>query len=1057
MKIRGQTENRPGWSVAVGVALLFLAPPLGTAQSLDSQLFHELRWRLVGPHRGSRTVAVSGVAGQPNVFYMAPNNGGVWKSTDYGRTWDPIFDDQPTGSIGALAVAPSDPSVIYVGSGEGLQRPDLSVGDGIYKSTDSGHTWRHLGLPDGRQIPAILVDPKDPNRVFVAVLGHPYGPNSERGVYRSTDGGQTFEKVLSKDEDTGAIDICFDPSNSQHLYAALWAARKGPWEYGNSYRGSGSGLFHSTDGGSSWKPLTRGLPTFAEGLGRIGVTVAPGDPQRLYAIVQASAGAGGLFRSEDAGESWQRVNNESRVCGRADDFAEVKVDPSNRDVVYVANTSTYRSTDGGRTFTAIKGAPGGDDYHRIWINPENPQILILGVDQGATVSVNGGKTWSSWYNQPTAQMFHVAADNRFPYRLYGGQQESGSAGVSSRGNDGAITFREFHPVGVDEYAYAAPDPLHPGVIYGGKVTRYDETTGQVREVGPVALRTGKYRFDRTAPVVFSPADPHVLFFASQVLWKTSNGGESWDTISSDLTRPDPGVPASLSRLTKANPSHAIPRGVIYSIGPSPKDVDLIWVGTDDGFVQLTRDGGRSWQNVTPPALTAWSKVTQIDASHFDADTAYISVSRFRLDDLRPYIYRTRNGGKTWQIITNGLPDNASVNVVREDPVRRGLLFAGTERQVWASVDDGDHWFSLRSNMPATSIRDLIVHGDDLAVATHGRSFWILDDVTPLRQVESTFTGNAHLFRPQVARRVRWNNYTDTPLPPEEPTGQNPPDGAIIDYWLKSRSSSPVVLEILDGSGKPLRRFTSEDRPDRLDEKEIPIPTYWIRPPQILSPDPGLHRFVWDLHLSPPAVLDREYPISAIIHDTPLAPRGPWIPPGEYTVKLTAGSDSFSESLRVEMDPRITTPAADLARQFEIATRICAAIQRDHDAIEQVRALRGKLKPLMEKSGGRASDAVSSLDRKLAVLESGPTDHEDSGPDVPQPESLARSNGLLATLLEVVEGADARPTPQAVAALDEVERSLESELGRWQDIQNTDLPALSQKLRAAHLPDIGAER
>src|SRR5215468_283354 len=452
---------------------------------------------MIGPFRGGRTVAVAGVPSQPNVFYMAPTNGGVWKSTDAGRTWSPIFDDQPTGSVGALAVAPSDPNVIYVGSGEGLQRPDLSVGDGIYKSIDGGRTWRHLGLSDGRQIPAILIDPKDPNRVFVAVL---------------------------------------------------WASREAPWEYGNSFRGSGNGLFHSTDGGTTWTPLTRGLPTSEQKLGRIGIGVAPNDPRRLYALVQAGSGAGGLFRSDDSGESWVRVNTEDRVTGRGDDFADVKVDPRRRDVVYVANTALYRSTDGGKTFNAIKGAPGGDDYHRIWIHPENPDIIFLGVDQGATISVNGGKTWSSWYNQPTAQMFHVAADNRFPYRLYGGQQESGSAGVASRGNDGAITFREFHPVGVDEYAYAAPDPLHPGVVYGGKVTRYDETTGQVREVGPVALRTGKYRFDRTAPVVFSPADPHVLFFASQVLWKTTNGGETWDQISSDLTREKPGVPPNLGHM-----------------------------------------------------------------------------------------------------------------------------------------------------------------------------------------------------------------------------------------------------------------------------------------------------------------------------------------------------------------------------------------------------------------------------------------------------------------------------------------------------------------------------
>ena len=1014
---------------------------------------------MIGPHRGSRTVAVCGVAGQPNVFYMAPNNGGVWKSTDYGRTWDPIFDDQPTGSIGALAVAPSNPDVIYVGSGEGLQRPDLSVGDGIYKSVDGGRTWRHLGLADGRQIPAILVDPKDPDRVFVAVLGHPYGPNPERGVFRSTDGGSSWQKVLYKDEDTGAIDLAFDPSHSQHVYAVLWAARKAPWEYGNSYRGSGSGLFHSTDGGTTWKPLTRGLPTAAEGLGRIGVGIAPNDPQRIYALVQASAAAGGLFRSDDAGESWQRVNTESRIWSRGDDFADVRVDPRNRDVVYVANTSTYRSSDGGRNFTAIKGAPGGDDYHRIWINPENPEILILGVDQGATVSVNGGKTWSSWYNQPTAQMFHVAADNRFPYRLYGGQQESGSAGVSSRGNDGAITFREFHPVGIDEYAYAAPDPLHPGVIYGGKVTRYDESTGQVREVGPVALRTGKYRFDRTAPVVFSPADPHILYFASQVLWKTVNGGESWDTISPDLTRTDPGIPANLAHLTKDNPSRAVARGVIYSIAPSPKDVNLIWVGTDDGLVHVTRDGGSSWQDVTPPALTPWSKVTQIDASPFDAASAYVSVSRFRLDDLTPYIYRTHDGGKNWRRITNGLPDNAPVNVVREDPQRRGLLFAGTENQVFVSFDDGDRWQSLRLNMPATSIRDLIVHDDDIAVATHGRSFWILDDITPLRQIDDRVAqAAAHLFRPQVARRVRWNNYTDTPLPPEEPAGQNPPDGAILDYWLKASPRGTVALEIFDGGGKSVRRFTSEDKPDPIDEKALRIPTYWIRPARTLSAAPGLHRFVWDLHLPPPDALEHEYPISAIVHDTPRGPRGPWVPPGDYTAKLTVGADSFAQTLRVEMDPRVATSAGDLARQFELASRICGAMRRDSQAIDQIKALRGKVKPLREKVSAKGvADALASLDRKLAVLQSGPAEPEDFVPDKPAPDNLERSNGLLVTLLDVVEGADARPTAQAVAALEEVERSLDSQLERWQDIQGTDLPALSEKLRAAQLPEIRVDR
>ena len=1046
--------------MSISRAVVFVASLLtlsaAAAQPFDPALYGGLRWRMIGPFRGGRTVAVSGVPGQPNVFYMAANNGGVWKSEDYGRVWTPIFDDQPTGSIGALAVAPSDPSVIYVGSGEGLQRPDLSVGDGVYKSTDSGKTWRHLGLSDGRQIAAILVDPKDANRLFVAVLGHPYGPNPERGVFRSTDGGASFQRVLFKDDDTGAVDLAFDPANSRKIYAVLWAARQGPWEYGNAYSGAGSGLFVSTDGGAAWKPLTRGLPTPAQGLGRIGIAVAPSDGKRLYATVEAPR-AGGLYRSDDAGESWERVNSENRIYGRASDFAEVKVDPRDRDVVYSGNISTYRSTDGGRTFTAIKGAPGGDDYHRLWINPENPQIILIGSDQGATLTVNGGKTWSSWYNQPTAQMFHVSTDNRFPYRVYGGQQESGSAGVASRGNDGAITFREFHPVGVEEYGYAAPDPLHPGVIYGGKLTRYDEATGQVQNVGPVPLRTGKYRFDRTAPVIFSPADPRLLFFASQVLWRTADGGATWEEISPDLTREDPGTPANLGAMADEDPERGKHRGVIYSIAPSGKDVNLLWVGTDDGLIHVTRDGGKTWKNVTPPEMTPWSKVTQLDTGHFDAQTAYASVSRFRLDDLKPYIYRTRDGGKTWRKIVTGLPENAPVNVVREDPRRAGLLFAGTERQVWVSFDDGDHWQSLRQNMPATSIRDLVIHEDDVVVGTHGRSFWILDDVTPLRQLDSTVArAPAHLFRPQLARRVRWNMNTDTPLPPEEPAGKNPPDGAILDYWLKAAAAGPVTLEVSDASGALVRRFSSADEPERVDEKDLNIPLYWTRPAQALSAGPGFHRFVWDLHAAPPAALRRDYPMTAILGDTPLRPSGPWVLPGQYTVKLAAGGKTYTQPLSVEMDPRVKTSAADLKEQAALSARIVSAMRRDFEALQGVRALRRQLKSLSEREArGPLAEAVAALDRKAAALEGG------AGGPPPAPgaseENLTRSNGQLTTLLDVVEEADAKPTARMAAAVAEVEKTLETQLDRWKELSTRDVGALNEQLRRAGLPPVGSPR
>src|SRR5213083_2747186 len=583
------------------LALVFGLLSSTTAQQFNPNLYQNLRWRCIGPHRGGRTVGATGVPGQPNVFYIGVNNGGVWKSDDYGRTWTPIFDDQPTGSIGAIAVAPSDPRTIYVGSGEGLQRPDLSVGDGIYKSTDGGNTWRHLGLAVGQQIPAILVDPRDPNRVFVAVLGHPYGPNEERGVFRSTDGGATWQKVLYKDENVGGVDVVFDPANSQTVFAVLWAARQVPWEISSSWTlSAGNGLYKSTDGGATWRAVTTGLPSAQDGLGRIGLGVSPSEPARMYAVVGAAKG-GGLYRSDDGGERWRLVNADPRLWGRDGDFNEVKADPKNADVVYVANVVTWKSADGGKTFVGWRGAPGGDDYHRLWINPDDPKIILLAGDQGAIVTVNGGETWSSWYNQPTAQFYHVSTDNGFPYRVYGGQQESGSAGIASRGNDGQITFREWHPVGAEEYGYVAPDPLHPNLIYGGKLTRFDWNTGDVQDVAPDPVRSGQYRFVRTMPVLFSPVDPRVLYFAGNVVFKTLDGGRHWQVISPDLTRATYEVPPSLGAFTALDPEHGQHRGVVYTIAPSFRRLNLLWAGTDDGLIWVTHNGGRTWTNVTPDA------------------------------------------------------------------------------------------------------------------------------------------------------------------------------------------------------------------------------------------------------------------------------------------------------------------------------------------------------------------------------------------------------------------------------------------------------------------------
>jgi photosystem II stability/assembly factor-like uncharacterized protein len=1008
---------------------------------------------MIGPFRGGRTVGATGVPGQPNVFYIGVNNGGVWKTTDYGRTWTPIFDDQPTGSIGALAVAPSNPKVIYVGSGEGLQRPDLSTGDGLYKSTDGGKTWKNMGLGDGQQIAAVVVDPHDPDRVFVAVLGHPYGANAERGVFRSTDGGKTWQKVLYKDENTGAVALALDPSNPKTIYADLWAGRQGPWENA-AWQGSGSGLYKSTDGGTTWRPLTKGLPTVKEGLGRIGIAVAPSAPKCLYAMVDAPR-PGGVYRSDDAGETWQHTSGDRRVWGRGSDFAEIKVDPKNKDVVYTANTSLYRSTDAGRTFTAIKGAPGGDDYHTIWINPDNPKIILLASDQGAVITVNGGKTWSSWYNQPTAQFYHVITDNQFPYWVYGGQQESGSAAVCSRGNDGQITFREWHPVGAEEYGYIAPDPLNPNIIYGGKVTRYDRATGQVQDVAPEVLRSGKYRFLRTAPLVFSPVDPRALYLGSNVLFKTTNGGHRWEIISPDLSREKPDVPKSIGIYRTDRLARLPRRGVIYTVAPSYKDAQVIWAGTDDGLIHVTHDGGKTWKDVTPPALTSWSKVSLIDAGRFDKATAYAAVNRIRLDDQRPYVYRTHDGGKTWAKIVTGLLDNAPVNAVREDPVRKGLLFCGTERAVFVSFNDGKEWQPLRLNMPATSIRDLVVHGDDVVVGTHGRSFWILDDITPLQQLTpQVAAADVYLFRPQVAYRVRRNVNTDTPLPPEEPAGKNPPDGAIINYYLKKQASGPVTIEILDAKDQLVRRYSSADKPERVDEKSLPVPTYWIRPPQILSAAAGAHRFVWDLHYPPPKGTRRSYPISAIYGDTPSEPLGPAVLPGQYSVKLTVAGRSYTQPLTVKMDPRVKAPPEGLVRQFELSMQCYGGMQQAHAAFEQIQGLRAQLSGLRKRvDKGKLAEALARLDEEAASLAGRPMAREWMGRDFGSARalSLTRLNGDLGRLLAVLQGADATPTTQAVTATAAVRQDLTKLLAHWQQLKSKDVKAVNELLRQAKFP------
>src|SRR5271157_3353974 len=1057
----------------VGVAGGYTAT--ASAQEYPESLYQEMRWREIGPLRGGRTRGVAGVPSQPSVFYIGVCNGGVWKTDDYGRTWTPIFDHEPTGSIGALAVAPSDPNIIYVASGEGLHRPDLSTGDGIYKSTDAGHTWTHLGLRDGQQIPQIAIDPHDPNRLFVAVLGHPYGPNPERGIYRSTDGGQTFEKVLYKDENTGGSDVELDPSNPNVAYASLWEGREGPWE-NSAWAGTNGGLFKSTDGGTTWHQLGKDLP---EGLVQINVAIAPSDPNRIYATVAyqpvvqpggqsggPSAGFGGgslgIYRSDDAGESWNKATDDSRPATRigGGDLPVPKVDPRNPDIVYSASIVTWKSTDGGKAWTGIRGAPGGDDYQNIWINPNNPDIILIVSDQGAIITVNGGQSWSSWYNQPTAQMYHVGADNAFPYHVCGGQQESGSACVASRGDWGEITMREWLPVGAEEYGYVAPDPLDSNLVYGGKITRFDWRTDQTVDVSPQPMRGPDYRVVRTEPVVFSPADPHTLYFASNTLWKTRDGGQNWLKISPDLTRKTWEVPASVGKYHDEPSAKPTQRGVIYAVAPSPLDINRIWAGTDDGLIHVTTDGGKTWKDVTPPELKPWAKVSILDAGHFDASTAYAAINTLRLDDMRPHILRTHDGGKTWTEIVSGIPDGAPVDVVREDPKRKGLLFAGTERQVFVSFDDGDHWQSLRLNMPATSVRDLQIKGDDLIAATHGRGFWILDDITPLRQFDGqTMGADDTLFRPQVAMRVRWDTNTDTPLPPDEPSAQNPPEGAIINYALKSAPSGPVTLEILDHTGKLVRRYSSADPVPEIDPK-LAIPTYWVRPFQALSSSPGMHRFLWDLHYSPVPGSPANYPMEAVAHDTAPAPTGPWVMPGAYTVRLTIDGHATTQTLTVKMDPRVKTPASGLEQQFMLSMQMYEGEMRAAAAAGQARGLRKQLQQLQKNAGqalaGPLADAVAALDKKAEALVGAESRGFGRFGGGGGPETLNSIRGTLGSLLARLQGADVAPTTQTAAAVADRQKALAGLLARWTALQNEDLPKLNTQLKQANLPAVTIE-
>ncbi|MGE5236796.1 MAG: WD40/YVTN/BNR-like repeat-containing protein [Acidobacteriota bacterium] len=1024
------------------------------AQAVDPATFSGLHWRLIGPFRGGRAVTAAGVRGQPDVFYFGSVGGGVWKTANAGRTWEPIFDGQPVGSIGAIAVAPSNPNVIYVGTGEADMRSQISYGNGVYRSADAGKTWTHLGLDDTQQIGRILVDPHDPDRVVVAALGHAYGPNEQRGVFRSDNGGKTWQRCLFKGPDVGAIDLAFDPRDPRTIYATLWATRRPPWNIYPPSNGPGSGLYKSTDGGDTWQPVAgHGLPS--DELGRIGIAVAPSRPDRVYLIVDAKHG--GLYRSDDRGASWRLVDGETRIWQRGWYFGSVEVDPKDPDTVYVMNTAMYRSRDGGATFDAIKGAPGGDDYHSLWLDPDHPERMITATDQGVVVTVDGARTWSSWYNQPTGQFYHVAADNGFPSWVYGAQQDSGAAGTPTRSSHRGITFRDWAPSPAGgEAGNLAPDPLDPDVVFGGTVERWDRRTGEVRDVSPELAHPGEYRHTWTLPLVFGERDPHELYFSHQVLFRTADGGQTWQVLSPDLTREDPGVPANLDPSTAADAPAGTRRGVIYTIAPSPLVAGEIWVGTDDGLIQVTRDDGKSWRVVTPPGMTAWSKVAMIAASRFDPETAYAAVDRHRLEDYRPHLYRTHDGGATWAEVTAGMPANAYLNCIREDPVRRGLLYAGTELGVVVSFDDGNHWQSLQLNLPAVSVRDLAIHDDDLIAATHGRSFWVIDDISPLREVSAQVAhAGAYLFTPRKAWRERPGSDDGTPLPPDEPAAENPPSGAPINYYLRSTPGTPVVIEILGPAGTLVRRYASDDPVKPVNPATLQFAASWVRPAPALSSKPGMHRWMWDLHHTarPGAEHGGGYGGWRRVSG------GPWAMPGTYTVRLTVDGISLTRPLTVAMDPRVKTPLADLARQFAVSSQVAEAQAKAAASLDEGERL---LREIGLRRNGKHLDR--KLARELAALEE--TLRDIVGPEavpfsqrpgaphaLPDSSSLRHAGDLLGTVYAVVQGADTAPSPDAMTAFDHALALLHAAEKRLGVVKTLELPRLDARLRRAGLAPI----
>ncbi|MHB1938384.1 MAG: hypothetical protein ACYCOR_17645 [Acidobacteriaceae bacterium] len=1033
-------------ALAAWLTALASASPLA-AQSLPPALFSGLQWRLIGPFRAGRVVAVSGVPGSHREFFFGGVDGGVWKTTDAGTVWQPVFDQAPVASIGALAVAPSNPKVIYAGTGESDIRSDLASGDGMYRSDDGGSTWKHIGLADSQQVSRILVDPDDANTVYVGVLGHAYGPNDERGVYKSTDAGAHWQRVLDKGPDVGIADIAMATRKPNILFAATWNAHRPPWSAYPPIEGPGNALYRTTDGGATWTQVAgHGLPQGA--WGRTGIAVSA-DGSRVYATIPCP-GHAGLYRSDDGGDNWALANADSRLTSRAWYFSSLAIDPSNADVLYIPNVALYRTEDGGKTIQIVRGAPGGDDYHQIWVDPKNSDDLMLGVDQGATVSLDRGKTWTTWYNQPTAQMYHVITDNKFPYYVYGAQQDSGAIAIASRSDHGHIDTRDWFLPGGSESGYIAIDPKDENIIYEtdtyGEVKRFDRGTSFSQIISPWPLgdfadhiNKRRYRDPWTPVLVFSPADRHSLYLGTQYVMKTIDGGLHWQQISPDLT----GAVQNSSSTGKLTTANAEQRGygVVYTIAPSPLNAGEIWAGSDTGRIHLTTDAGKTWRDVTPPGLSAWSKISLIEASHFDPAIAYAAIDRRRMDDRKPYLYITHDYGKTWRLSVDGIAPTHFVRAVREDPEQRNLLFAGTEFGIYVSFDGGDHWQPLQLNLPVSSVRDMTIHGSDLIVATHGRSFWVLDDIAPLRQAAVVKTSESFLYAPPTAVRVDNDSFLGTPLPPEEPQADNPPDGAIVDYYL-GRNATKISLQILDAKGQVVRHFSSADK-QAIQRPLLPIAERWFPAPQLLQTDSGEHRFVWDL-----AAGGSSTDVAGDDLDAASVPAGPRVPPGIYTLKLTVDGKSMERPLRVIMDPRSAATTEVLDRQFALGESIYLQSLASRKAMAELESVESHLKKL-QSSKDNSTDLQDALRITLAKLQTIKNGNADESHKTQKKIGLADANIGLGIALRVVESGDRTAPSQALVIFKQMKQAASEQIAAWQRFKANDLAKVNAALQRAH--------